>query len=295
MFCSPAHAYSSTPLRLHQPHRPLYEARPRLPWLASSPSALPLLSLARLREVALEYRNLQNTRIQGREELRNVSAFDLILANSLFSRESILRAFGLDSEVCYLGTDLARFTDHGRPREDIIVGLGSYTPAKNLQLVIEAIALLPPPRPLLAWIGNDEGGGYRQQMIALAQSWDVPFDAHLNVPDDDVIALLNRATAMVYAPRLEPFGLAAIEAAACGLPVLAVAEGGPRESVIDGETGLLVANSAPEVSAAIARLLSNPTFARQLGAQARTNVERRWSLESATDRIETALLRAIAS
>ena len=72
------------------------------------------------------------------------------------------------------------------------------------------------------------------QAEELAAARGVPFSPHLRIPDDQLIALLNRAAVMVYAPRLEPFGLAPIEAAACALPVVAVAEGGVRETVIDG-------------------------------------------------------------
>jgi glycosyltransferase involved in cell wall biosynthesis len=281
-------------LQLHEPFRSLYEAQPRLPWLAPPPSTLPPLSLARLREAALDRRTLHNARIQGRAELDNAAAFDCILANSLFSRESILRAYGLDAEVCYPGTDLGRFADRGLARERLVVGLGSYTREKNLRLAIEALALLPAPRPALVWVGNVDHDGTRAAMAALAAAREVPFTPHLGIPDAELVALLNRATALVYAPRLEPFGLAPIEAAACRLPVVAVAEGGVRETVIDDETGLLVANTPQAVAAAVARLLADPALARRLGTAARAGAERRWSLEAATDRIEQALLRVAA-
>ena len=278
-------------LFLHEPFRSLYEAQPRLPWLAPPPSPSPLASLARLREVALDRRTLRNARLQGRAELENAAAFDRILANSLFSRESLLRAYGLDSEVCYLGTDLAHFTDYGMPREPLVIGLGSFSAEKNLRLAIEALALLPAPRPVLAWVGNADYGGTLAAMTALAAARAVPFTPHLRIPDAELVALLNRASAMIYAPRLEPFGLAPIEAGACGVPVVAVAEGGVRETVIDGETGLLVPGTPAAVAGAVAQLLADPAMGRRLGTGARANAERRWSLEAATDRIEQALLR----
>jgi glycosyltransferase involved in cell wall biosynthesis len=281
-------------LYLQEPLRALYEAQPRLPWLAPPPSQLPLLSLARLREAALDRRTLHNARIQGREEVQNAAAFDRILVNSLFSRESILRAYGLDAEVCYLGTDLGRFHDLGLPRENLVVGLGTFTPEKNLRLAIEALALLPAPRPRLAWVGNADYGNTLEEMTALAASRGVPFTPHLRISDDDLIALLNRATAMVYAPRLEPFGLAPIEAGACGLPVVAVAEGGVRETVVDNETGFLVQNSPRDVADAVMRLLGDPALVRRLGAGGRMNAERRWSVDAAVDRLERALFRYVA-
>ena len=81
-------------------------------------------------------------------------------------------------------------------------------------------------------------------MRSLAESHEVTFDARRSIDDSELVETLNRATAMVYAPRLEPFGLAPLEANACGLPVVAVAEGGVRETIIDGVNGFARAASA---------------------------------------------------
>jgi glycosyltransferase involved in cell wall biosynthesis len=278
----------------HEPYRWLYEAMPRLPWLAPGPSQRYWLHPRRLHEQVKNQRELHNVRVQGREELQNAAAFDRILVNSLFSRENTIRTYGLDAEICYLGTDTGRFADKGKSREHLVLGLGAFTPEKNLRLVIEALALLPTPRPELAWVGNVAYTDLLEEMKELAAARGVPFSPHLRIPDDQVIALLNRAAVMVYAPRLEPFGLAAIEAAACALPVVAVAEGGVRETVIDGETGFLVENTPGAVADAVAQVLTDPALARRLGAAARANAERKWSLDAATDRIEQALLRIAA-
>jgi glycosyltransferase involved in cell wall biosynthesis len=106
-----------------------------------------------------------------------------------------------------------------------------------------------------------------------------------------LVNLLNRAALMVYAPRLEPFGLAPLEANACGAPVVAVAEGGVRETIIDCVNGLLVKHSN-DLPAAIQRLLSDPAYARQLGEQGCALAQERWSLAAAVDRIQVSLLAA---
>ena len=275
-----------------EPYRWLYEALPRLPWLPALPHPHPPLSPRWMHAIAKDWRVLRNARLQGAEEVRNAGAFGRILVNSLFSRESILRAYGRDAEVCYLGTDLSRFVDRGLPRERFVIGLGTFSPEKRLDLVIEALALLPEPRPALAWVGNASYGGCLEAMTALAVARGVPFTPHLRIPDEQVVELLNRAAALIYAPRLEPFGLAPIEAGACGLSVVAVAEGGVRETVIDGENGMLVHSSPRAIADAVAALLGDPALARRLGAGGRAHAERRWSLEASTDRIEAALLRA---
>lgn len=267
---------------LNEPHRTLYEALPRLPWAAlpwpSSPLALARDSI-----------RVQGLRILVREEQRNAAAFGAILANSLFSRESLLRAYGLEARVCYLGIDTALFTDQNKQREDTIIGVGAFAPEKNIAAVISALAELPEPPPRLVWVGNVAAPRYFDKLKELAAASGVAYDARVNVSDGELVDLLNRAALMVYAPRLEPFGLAPLEANACGLPVVAVAEGGVRETVIDGVNGLLVAHSA-DLAAAIARLRADPVLAQRLGRQGRALVCERWSLSSAIDRIEQALL-----
>ena len=69
-----------------------------------------------------------------------------------------------------------------------------------------------------------------------------------------------------------------LEAAACGLPVVAGTSGGAPETVQEGVTGHVVEpRSAEAVSAALVRLLDDPDRARKMGAAGRAWVERRWS------------------
>ena len=64
------------------------------------------------------------------------------------------------------------------------------------------------------------------------------------VTDEEVRHEYRRAAAVLL-PGAEDFGIAPVEAQACGCPVVALAEGGARETVVDGETGILVAESTP--------------------------------------------------
>ena len=118
-------------LYLQEPNRPMYEAIPELIWAA------PKLDGSVWRPANLR-RWLQNTafmlmlRVKVRAELDNAAAYDRILVNSYFSRESVLRTYGLDARVCYLGVDTERFSDRGLGREDFVMGIGAITPAKNV-------------------------------------------------------------------------------------------------------------------------------------------------------------------
>ena len=96
---------------------------------------------------------------------------------------------------------------------------------------------------------------------------------------------------MLYAPRLGPFGLAPLEANASGVPVLAVAEGEVRETIIDQVDGLLVDSHPAAMGAAIQHLRDDPAFARRLGIAGREAVEGKRGLEQAMDRLKGHLRR----
>ncbi len=67
---------------------------------------------------------------------------------------------------------------------------------------------------------------------------------------------------MLYTSQLEPFGLAPLEANSCGTPVVAVAEGGVRETIKDGLNGFLVDDEPEAIAQAIKLLLSDAELAR---------------------------------
>ena len=228
-------------LYLQEPNRVRYEAMPELPWLSPSRS-LPGHSLShRWLQWAADRWRIGYLRTEARREVEDARLYDLILVNSYYSRESIVRIYGLDARVCYLGYDSATFRrlQPPPPRERFVVGLGSMTRIKGVATAIEAMACLPVPRPPLVWVANSEHVHYRREMEALAAQKQVDLQVRSHIGDATLVDLLNRASLLLYTSNLEPFGYAPIEANACGAPVVGVAEGGIRETVIDGLNGFL--------------------------------------------------------
>ena len=87
---------------------------------------------------------------------------------------------------------------------------------------------------------------------------------------DDVPALLSAADAFVLPSRWEGFGLAAVEAMAAGLPVVATAVEGPGEIVLDGQTGLLIPPDDPEaLGSALMRVVEDPPLRKRWGRRGR--------------------------
>lgn len=282
-------------LYLQEPFRPLYEANPMLPWVGGmlydnvkGMALHPGLFLA-------DCLQLHAMRLQAREEWANAQACDTLLVNSYYSRESILRVYGRDAKVCYLGIDTERFRHLHREREHMVVGLGSFDQIKGVDLAIKALALVAEPRPSLVWVANSGNQDYMAEMTALARSLGVALQIRMSVTDAELVETLNRAALLLYTSRLEPFGFAPLEANACATPVVAVAEGGVRETVREGINGFLADREPESIAAAIGRLLRDPSLARRMGEAAEQHVRQEWSVERSVDRLEHHLLRATAA
>ncbi|HEY0022663.1 MAG TPA: glycosyltransferase family 4 protein [Longimicrobium sp.] len=288
----PRHLRTPGAVYLHEPFRPFYEARPVLPWVGDVTAGGSVLRRAAL--AAADAARLLTDRAQAREEHRNALAAGTILVNSFYSRESVIRTYGRDARVCYLGVDTSLFRPTGRPRERFVAGLGAVDAAKGVELAIRAVSLLPAPRPPLVWVADRATPAYRARMEEVSAELDVDFRVRLRVTDGELVEVLNTAAALVYTSELEPFGLAPLEAAACGTPVVAVAEGGVRETIRDGMNGFAVQRSADEVAAGLRALLDDPALARRLGEAGARNVEEEWSTARGIDRLEAELVRVAA-
>lgn len=275
---------------LQEPTRPFYEAMPELPWVATTWSLKDLPDPHFWKKALVRRLKLPGIRLRAREERNNTAAFDQVLVNSLFSRESLLRAFNVDSKVCYLGVDTGQFVNQHKSREPVALCLASLTPSKNLDFLVLSLAKVASHvRPKLVLIANLVVESYLQELRALAADNGVDLELKHRITDAELVDWLNRARLMLYAPRLEPFGLAPLEANACGLPVIAVAEGGVRESIQDGVNGLLVEHEPQSMAKAIERLLADDTLYQQLSEGADRVAHTKWSLEASVDSLEQIL------
>ena len=277
-------------LYLQEPCRLLYEARPTLPWIAEEPVARawgPRLVRQWLGSAA----RLHPVRVQAREELRSVRAFDRVLVNSRFSRESVLRVYGIDAKVCYLGIDTSRFLNYAGERRPVVLSVGEFGFHKNPEFVIRAVGLSE-TKPVLQWIANLARPDCVAQMTQLSQDLGVTLELKVGQSDDELRRHYQQGRALLFAPHLEPFGLAPLEANACGMPVIALAEGGVRETVIDGENGRLV-DSPAEMAALLDRFIREPAEAQAMGQRGAAIVRERWTLDRATERLEEHLREVV--
>jgi glycosyltransferase involved in cell wall biosynthesis len=143
---------------------------------------------------------------------------------------------------------------------------------KGIGNVIEALRSLPDVELVVAGgppAGMVDEDPEAQRFLELARRLGVEDRVQLRgaLSRAEIPALLRSADVVACCPWYEPFGLVAVEAMACGAPVIVSAVGGLAESVLDGVTGLHVPPRSPAaIATAVRSLLDDPAARRALGA-----------------------------
>lgn len=214
-----------------------------------------------------------------------------VLVNSYFSRESIYRIYNRSATVCYLGIDSDAFPPAQHDRDDYIISVGAITPVKGFDFLIKSLSCVPTSlRPKLVIVANFAVESEQRYLENLARDCGVAIEFRVMVSNTELIDLYHHAQMTVYAPVLEPFGFVPLESMACGTPVVAVAEGGIRETVRHGETGLLVDRDPAALAATIIRLLTDAELAAELGKKGPSYVRQNWPWAGTVEQLEKHLI-----
>ena len=177
-------------------------------------------------------------------DMRTASRPTAFLANSTAVADRIRRWYGRAARVCHPPVDVA-FFDPGPlpPRGDFLLSVGALVPYKRYELAIAAARLL---RRRLVLIGR----GPEEARLRAIESPTVEIRSDLGAEE---LRALYRSCALYVQPGEEDFGISAVEALACGTPVVALARGGARDIVRDGINGVLYEGGAEDLAAAVAR------------------------------------------
>ncbi len=224
----------------------------------------------------------------------NASFAKFILTNSYFTKETILRIYGLNAFVSYLGVDRDVFLPMHISKENMVLSVGAITPAKGFDFLIRSIGKIKLKlRPKFIIISNKINIFEQKRLEKLALLKKVNLKIKFMVSDEELVYYYNKAKLFIYAPYLEPFGLAPLEAMACGTPVVAVKEGGVRESVLHGETGILTERDEDTFAAALSLLLEDESIRNRMSKKAIDLINYFWSLEVAGRRLFNYVTKAI--
>jgi glycosyltransferase involved in cell wall biosynthesis len=256
---------------------------------AGDPAPAPVVQPARAQSARAQSRAAAEGTARLRLEPVIARSVRAVLASSS-SEMSTLARLGVRRDSVRLiprGVDTGTFSPEGpvaqrgdRPR---LLCVAPLAPNQGVDVAVRALADIPGAELVIA--GGPEHGklrgdtGYRA-LLRLASELNVRDRVifHGSVSDADLPALLRSADLLVDAPTGEPFATVALEAMACGTPVVASAIGSHLDTIIDGTTGLLVPPSRPGLIAQrIRTLLASPMLLEGFGIAAVDRARARYS------------------
>lgn len=197
--------------------------------------------------------------------------------------------------VVYNGVDTVTFSpdagdalppDLHIDAKPFVVSCGSYIDRKGHRYLLEGFARVADRYPDLQLIIAGADGPQRLLLNTRAQELGVAnrVQCLTDLRPVQVAFLLARATMCVQPSLAEPFGLAVIEAGACGTPVAASRVGGHGEIITDGETGLLFApGDSDAIATVLDQFLSDPVRASLLATRLKAQIFERFTWKRCAD------------
>jgi D-inositol-3-phosphate glycosyltransferase len=227
---------------------------------------------------------------QAREQAESavMGCSDAVLASCTVEAHQIADLYGIDDDRIHIvppGVEHAFFAPGYRPQARRALGLpaerpmllfvGRIQPLKGADVAVRALAAMAQDTDaFLVVVGGPsgpEGEAEEERVHHLVADLDLKDRVFFRPPQPhELLSTFYRAADVCLVPsRSESFGLVALEAAACGTPVVAAAVGGLRTLVDHGRTGFLVEHRQPELFAAYAReIVGNPMLAAGFSANA---------------------------
>jgi N-acetyl-alpha-D-glucosaminyl L-malate synthase BshA len=180
----------------------------------------------------------------------------------------------------------------GRPSPRVVVHVSNFRPLKRVGDVIRIFARLRAELPVELRLVGD--GPERPAALELARALGVADHVRVLGERIDLPEVLRSSHLFLLPSESESFGLAALEAMACGVPVVASDVGGISEVVSDGEVGLLApVGEIAAMTAAARRILTDEALARRFSRAARRRAEEHFRVEPAVDRYEASYRRVL--
>ncbi len=174
------------------------------------------------------------SRYVRRQYEQALARMDLVLANSENVRARLQRYLGLEAKVVHPPCDVTGYRWQGQG--NFYLSTARLEPYKRVDRIIEAFRALPDKKLVVA-----SGGSEEASLRRLAEGIpNVKFVGWLG--DTELKRLVGTAIATLYVPRDEDFGMSPVESMAAGKPVIGNAEGGLVETIVPGQTGLLLSS-----------------------------------------------------
>lgn len=171
---------------------------------------------------------------------KDTQKMDLVITNSKNTHHRLLKYVGLDSKIIFPAVNTNRFKFLGQ--KDYYLSYARIEPLKRVPLILEAFAKMPDKKlviasggPLADWV---------KDQIKTRNLINIRYEGL--VSDERLSELVGNCIAGIMLPVNEDAGITQCEIMAAGKPVIGVNEGGLKETVVDGESGILVKEN-PEI------------------------------------------------
>ncbi len=260
------------------------------------PMANSFHTLGRVKDVARRHDEPPEGLLRIAAEHEVIDGSDCVIASTPFEAEDLMEHYGADpGRLCTstpgINHRLFRPGDRQVARrrlgvtwKQVVLFVGRIQALKGVDIALEAFSLLDTPDAGMLIVGGASGSGGSQESEALRRRASEPdLDGRVRfvdpVPHRSLVDYYRAADVVILPSRTESFGLVAVEAQACGVPVVAAAVGGLSYAVEDGVSGYLVEGWAPEAYAAyLGKILRDPMVALDLANGARRNASKfSWS------------------
>ncbi len=176
----------------------------------------------------------------------------------------------------------------------VVVHVSNFRPLKRVADVVRVFARVRAARPARLRLVGD--GPDRAAVEALARQLGVTADVDFLGERDDLPRALADAAVFLLPSETESFGLAALEALSCGVPVVASRVGGVPEVVRDGEVGFLhTVGDCDAMASSVLRMLDDPALRARLGGAARARAETDFRVAPAVQRYEAIYGRVLGA
>jgi glycosyltransferase involved in cell wall biosynthesis len=208
------------------------------------------------------YENITR-KVRKNIDYTNMQCAQTIVANSSFTAQNIQKAYGKNAQVALLGVDTDFYHPLNSKKQSDILFIGEKVNQEGYYLLEKAQKQIKTKVTILSRKNNK-----------------------FSLTDQDMIKAYNNAKIVLALSFNEPFGLIPLEAMACGVPVIALNEGGYTETIHDAKTGFLIPRDSKILAEKINYLLQNESLRQELGRNGRKSMEKNFTWQKHGQRLE---------